>query len=373
MKVFHCDSCEQLLFFENVVCVRCGHVLAFLPDTLEMAALEPVENDIWRSLAPHSVGNQYRLCANYVTHAVCNWAVPADSPDPLCSSCRLTRVIPDMSLPENNDAWRKLEAAKRRLLYSLLNLGLPLKSRQEDPELGLAFEFLGDAAPATKDPVLTGHDSGVITINIAEADDAEREKRRMMLHEPYRTLLGHLRHEIGHYYWDVIVQNSDQLLAFRSLFGDDRQDYAEALKRHYEQGPSPDWQDHFISAYASSHPWEDWAETWAHYLHMTDALETAAASGIIIAPPEISQSFSPADIVGGDIRSVPFDTLVEHWLPLAYALNNLNRSLGLPDGYPFVLFPAAIEKLRFTHEIIRSLHQPDRTRNQLNLAFTPPV
>ena len=368
MKVFHCDSCEQLVFFENVTCVRCGHVLAFLPESLDVAALERVDDDLWRSLkpvardlwkspSPGSAGDEYRLCANYRIAGICNWAIPADDPDPLCRSCRLTRVIPDISLPENTTAWRKLEGAKRRLLYSLLSLGLPVTSRVEDTELGLAFEFLSAEAAPERDPVLTGHDSGVITINIAEADDAEREKRRLQLHEPYRTLLGHLRHEVGHYYWDVLLQNSSRLDAFRSLFGDEREEYAVALTRHYEQGPRPDWPEHFISAYASTHPWEDWAETWAHYLHMTDALETAAASGVTIVSPANARSFSAADLVTNDIRMVPFDTLIEHWLQLTYVLNNLNRSLGLPDGYPFVLSRSAMEKLRFVHRTVRSLQQ----------------
>ena len=368
MKVFHCDSCEQLVFFENVSCVRCGHVLAFLPDSLEVAALEriddelwqslkPVASDLWKSPKPGSEGSEYRLCTNYRNAGICNWAVPAGDPDSLCLSCRLTRVIPDMSLPDNQNAWRKLEGAKRRLLYSLLRLGLPVNNRSEDPNLGLAFEFLSPTATPETEPVLTGHDSGVITVNIAEADDAEREKRRLQLHEPYRTLLGHLRHEVGHYFWDVLLQTSSRLDAFRLLFGDEREDYAAALTRHYDQGPRPDWPEHYISAYASTHPWEDWAETWAHYLHMTDALETAAASGLTIVSPANAKSFSAADVVTNDIRMVPFDTLIEHWLQLTYVLNNLNRSLGLQDGYPFVLSRSAMEKLRFVHRTVRSLHQ----------------
>ncbi len=350
MKAFHCDSCGQRVFFENVVCVRCGHVLAFLPDQLDVGALEPANDELWHST---EAKRSYRLCVNYARAQVCNWAVPADDPEPLCQSCRLTRVIPDLSLPANHEAWRRLEAAKRRLLYSLLNLELPLKTRQEDPDTGLAFEFLGDAVTNEK-PVLTGHDSGVITINVAEADDAEREKRRLLLHEPYRTLLGHLRHESGHYYWDLILQNSERIAQFRELFGDEQADYGEALQRHYDQGVQPDWQERFISAYASMHPWEDWAETWAHYLHMVDALETAAANGISFAVDN-SHAVSPADVAGRKILDTPFDTLLDHWLPLAFALNDLSRSLGLPDGYPFVLSPPAIAKLRFTHELVQSM------------------
>lgn len=311
-----------------------------------MLALEPAGEGLW--IGPAASGKRrYRLCAHYATAGICNWAVPADDPNPLCQSCRLSRVIPDLEQEQNHEAWRRLEAAKRRLLYSILNLRLPLITRQEDPQSGLAFEFLADTSP--EEPVLTGHDSGVITINIAEADDAERERRRRAMHEPYRTLLGHLRHESGHYYWDLIIQNDERIADFRALFGDERVDYADALQKHYETGPRADWQTQFISAYASTHPWEDWAETWAHYLHMTDALETAAADGISIA----GMSLATTRFDGAALRNLSFDELFVQWLPLAAALNDLNRSLGLPDGYPFVLSDTAIAKLRFAHDLVR--------------------
>src|SRR5262249_50270393 len=155
--------------------------------------------------------------------------------------------------------------AKRRLVYTLLALNLPLVSRQEDRESGLSFEFLADPADPAAPRVMTGHAGGVITVNVAEADDAERERRRLQMNEPYRPLLGAFRHEIGHYYWDRLIRGSARLAAFRETFGDERADYAEALDRHHAGGPPGDWQDRFVSAYASSHPWEDWAETWAHY------------------------------------------------------------------------------------------------------------
>jgi len=66
-------------------------------------------------------------------------------------------------------------------------------------------------------PVLTSHCNGLITLNIAEADDAERERRRVKFHEPYRTLLGHLRHEVAHYYWDRLIANSKWLSGFSRL------------------------------------------------------------------------------------------------------------------------------------------------------------
>jgi hypothetical protein len=352
MKVFHCQHCQNTVFFENVNCTHCGHALAFLPDTCELAALDPEENDLWRSLAPLSKDRRYRLCANYLQHQVCNWAVPADQHDTLCVSCKLTQVLPNLELPGGIEAWAKLETAKRRLVYSLLELKLPLLSRQQDPVKGLAFEFLSDElAPAG--PVLTGHDDGLITINVAEADDLEREKRRLQLHEPYRTLLGHFRHEVGHYYWDQLIKDNAALLeAYRAMFGDERDDYAAALQRHYAEGAAADWQVNYVSTYASSHPWEDWAETWAHYMHMVDSLETAAACGLKLEPRRKDEPVLEAPPSTEAARTQPFDQLIENWLSLTYALNNLSRSLGQPDSYPFMLSPPAIAKLRFVHDTL---------------------
>jgi hypothetical protein len=348
VKIFHCDHCDQLVFFENVRCLSCAHALAYAPDVDDVLSLEPAdEESLWRSARAGVVGRTYRLCANYDRENVCNWAIPADDPETLCASCRLTRVIPDLTRPGHKEAWYRLEVAKRRLLYSLLRLRLPVASKTADPDRGVAFELLADTE---EKPVLTGHRDGVITINVAEADDAEREQRRRQLHEPYRTLLGHFRHEIGHYYWDRLLARSDRLDAFRERFGDERDDYAAALQRHYDGGAPADWQERFISAYASSHPWEDWAETWAHYLHMTDTLETAAASGLSLRPRRADE---PSLKTAGHERPLgPFEHKIEAWFPLTFVLNNLNRGLGLPDGYPFVLSAPVIDKLRFVHETI---------------------
>jgi hypothetical protein len=197
----------------------------------------------------------------------------------LCASCRLTRVIPPLAVTQYRTYWYRLEQAKRRLLYTLVSLQLPLTGKAQDPEHGLAFEFLADAGSLPK--VVTGHDGGVITINIAEADDAERERVRLAMGEPYRTLLGHLRHECGHYYWERLIAGSEWQRAFGRLFGEEGQDYTASLQRHY-QAPAFDWEQLHVSAYASAHPWEDWAETWAHYLHMVDTLETAQACGLAL-------------------------------------------------------------------------------------------
>jgi hypothetical protein len=237
-------------------------------------------------------------------------------------------------------------------VYSLLRLGCPLKSKAEDPAHGLAFEFLADSRAPGAPRVHTGHASGVITLNVAEADDAEREKRRVELHEPYRTLLGHFRHEVGHYYWDRLVQGSPRIGRFRELFGDERKNYAQALKEHYEKGPPADWQRRFVSTYATSHPWEDWAESWAHYLHTSDTLEIAAACGLSLRPPRRDEpSLSHPTAPSGD-GTEPFEKIIADWFSLTYVLNNLSRSLGQPDAYPFVLSTPAIEKLRFVHQTI---------------------
>ena len=350
MKTFHCGHCQQVIFFENSRCVSCDHPLAYLPDLGVVGSLDPAGGDIWQYPMSGPQGQAYRLCGNYDRENICNWAVPAADLDPLCRSCRLTRVIPDLSHAGHKEAWYRLEVAKRRLVYNLLSLGLPLKNKVADPVHGLAFEFLADSGVPGTAPVLTGHKSGVITISVVEADDAQREQRRLQLHEPYRTLLGHFRHEIGHYYWDQLIQNGDRIDVFRQLFGDERDNYIEALKQHYERGAPEDWQQRFVSAYASSHPWEDWAETWAQYLLMTDALETAAACGLSLRPGRPDEPSLQPDAYG--TSSKPFDRMMDDWFPLTYALTNLNRSLGLPDGYPFVLSTVAIDKLRFVHEAI---------------------
>jgi hypothetical protein len=276
MKTFHCQYCGNPVFFENVRCLQCGSVLAFLPDRMAIAAVEPVpqKKNFWRRRlrARRTVSRQhYRMCANSTQYQACNFGVPADDPNPLCVSCRQTRVLPDLSIAANRDRWLRIEAAKRRLFYTLARLGLASPTLPGGERDGPVYEFLADL-PGQR--VMTGHLHGVITLNVAEADDAERTRLRVAMHEPYRTLLGHLRHESGHYYWDHLIRDGGQLEAFRAVFGDERVDYAQALQAYYARGGAiAQWQDRHVSAYASAHPWEDWAETWAHYLHMVDLME----------------------------------------------------------------------------------------------------
>ncbi len=368
MKVFHCDHCGQLVFFENTVCLNCGHVLAYLPDLGDISALEQIEGGLWKSQPRDGQERTWRLCLNYSQQNVCNWAVAEDDPNSLCVSCRLTRVIPNLSPPGSKLAWQRLETAKRRLIFTLLDMHLPLTDKNNSPEHGVAFEFLADGDRGGQ-PVLSGHENGVITINIAEADDAERERRRSDLQEPYRTLIGHFRHEIGHYYWDRLIQDTDQFDGFRSLFGDERADYAQALAVHYANGAPGDWQTRFISAYASSHPWEDWAETWAHYLHMADALQMAFYSGVSLRPKDQAEpTVSQKTLKEGDAGS--FDRMIEAWFPLTYIINNFNRGLGVPDGYPFVLSTSVIAKLRFVHDLIAAARED---QNKLSSTSIPPA
>ncbi len=356
MKLFRCAHCANLVYFENHQCVRCGHALAYVPPLRLVTSLD---GDGDERTSPSAPGRRFRLCANYATHQTCNWVVPADSDDPLCESCELTRVIPDLSLPEWHAAWYRLEVAKRRLVYELMSLGLPVAPKSAENPEGLAFEFLAAPADPTAPPVLTGHADGVITIALAEADDAERERRRLQMREPLRTLLGHFRHEIGHYYWDRLIRDGGKVDAFRAVFGDESDDYAAALQRHYDQGAPAGWPGEFISAYASVHPWEDWAETFAHYLHMVDALETAEASGVRIDSP-VAAGEAPDD----------FGAMLQAWHGLTHVLNNLNRSLGLNDAYPFVLPVAALTKMRFVHEVVRTGAEP-RHSNASTSGLTP--
>jgi hypothetical protein len=351
MKLFECQACGQPLYFENNQCESCKRRLGYLPAVQEVTALEP-DQAAWWALATPQV--PVRFCAN-AEYRACNWLIPASEPDVYCVACQHNRTIPALGRAENLIRWQRLEMAKHRLFYTLLKLKLPLSTRAQDPQ-GLVFAFLSDPdEPSDNGPrILTGHENGLITINIAEADDAEREQRRHSMGEPYRTLLGHFRHEVGHYYWNVLVRDDASLEQFRQLFGDERQDYAEALRRHYAQGPRKYWQEEFVSAYAGSHPWEDFAETWAHYLHIVDSLETASAFGMRVRPA-ISRGRELAAEIDFDPHDVgDLDRLIQAWLPLTFAVNSLNRSMGQPDLYPFVLSPMVISKLAFIHERIRA-------------------
>jgi hypothetical protein len=352
MRLFACPACGLVVFFGNVACERCSATLGYEPVSNAMIALT-AEGDHLVASAGRRKGTAWRYCGNH-EHGVCNWLLPADAPagEVLCRACRHNLTIPDLSVPENVALWRRMEEAKHRLLYTVLRLRLPLFDRTERPDDGLGFQFLRSDDPDEK--VMTGHASGLITIALVEADDVERERRRTQLHEPYRTLLGHFRHEIGHWYWEILVKDTAWRAPFAALFGDPDQDYPAALQKHYAEGPRPGWQDELVSAYAASHPWEDFAETWAHYFHMVDTLETGGSFGIVLSPrldhDQVLSTSLDFDVYAPDLE---MPALTDAWVALSAALNSFNRSMGLADAYPFVLSPKVNEKLAFVHALTR--------------------
>ncbi len=360
MKLFTCSHCGQLLYFENTRCERCGHSLGFLASRLALVPLVPQGPAAFRLYKGNSMS--YRYCTNS-QYNVCNWLVPEGSGSGYCEACEFNRTIPDISNPEYRDRWRVIEWAKHRLIYALLRLNLLPGSKKKNPEAGLGFDFLADTGGGYR--ILTGHASGLITFNIAEADDIEREMTRRQMKEAYRTVLGHFRHEVGHYYWDRLIAGTDHEGPFRNLFGDERTDYGQALQRHYGQGAPPDWNERFISAYASTHPWEDWAETWAHYLHLLDTLETGYAFGIRVEPASVQPGSGLTVALDTDPYQITdFSGLLNRWLPLTFALNSLNRSMGLHDLYPFVIPPLVMEKLGFIHEVCQGARAGSAVANQ---------
>lgn len=355
MRAFSCKICGNVLVAENSVCVACGTPQGFSP---RLDAFLPVDTGVGAARLPDDgAGTSLDQCAN-LTLVGCNWLVDDGHGSGLCLSCRLTRTRPNDDDPSGLAAWALTETAKRRLVYQVRDLGLPLVPRADDPS-GLAFDLLS----SVRQKVTTGHADGVVTIDLAEGQDAHREAMRVQMGEPYRTMLGHLRHEVGHYYWQVLVAGNGlvepppaALDRFRTLFGDDRDDYAQALERHYGQGAPADWVRTCVSAYATAHPWEDWAETFAHYLHIRDTLQTASAYGMVVTGPDLSASPAAA----AELVAVPLDgdgyaaigDVVATWLPLTYALNAVNRSMGKADLYPFVLTPPVIDKLGFVHDVV---------------------
>ncbi|MGB6153719.1 MAG: putative zinc-binding metallopeptidase, partial [Pricia sp.] len=353
MKIFRCQKCENPLYFENTKCEVCGCRLGYCEKTSTLVTLIDSSNS--GDVVYNNDGKSYRYCKNFV-HKACNWIISDEEAGEFCSACALNRTIPNLQKRKNLREWRKLERAKHRLVYALLRFGLPVIDKDVAPEEGLAFDFLSDKnASGNVQPVRTGHLNGLITINIAEADNVHREYMRKQMAEPYRTLIGHFRHEVGHYYWERIIRDRPEILKkFRETFGDERADYGEALKKHYENGPPKHWRRRYISKYAASHPWEDWAETWAHYLHLVDILETAFYFGITTgeafrdnSPLKMQADFDP--YVDGR-----FGRLLKAFVPLTFALNSLNRSMGQNDIYPFVIPKKTIKKLRFVHRLLHS-------------------
>jgi len=347
MKLFTCAHCGQYAYFENTYCEQCKYQLGFDADSLQLRTLITLDNGLLGFVDNKDSAVKYRYCSNHDYNA-CNWLIPAESVSSFCRACELNRMIPDLSRSQYMDRWKTLESAKHRLIYSLVKMRLPLMSKTADVANGLLFDFMADDGVNTE-AIMTGHDNGVITINIAEADDIEREMARRSMHEMYRTVLGHFRHEVGHYYWDRLIRDDEnKLKEFRKLFGDETIDYEEALKKYYQTGPPAGWGNNYISAYSCAHPWEDWAETWAHYLHIIDTLETAYSFGIRTKPLNMSKS----EIKTDPYNVKDFNEIMALWLPLTFTMNSLNRSMGLKDAYPFIITPAVVDKLSFIHQLV---------------------
>lgn len=336
MRRFRCFGCGSALYFGNRSCLKCGREAAYLPAGRLMLTVDPAPNGQVEALHPEFGGTTWRECANRLNDDACFWLVdPRDSvrskrvqnPDgrsvngALCRSCRLSTRVPFLGDDIERTRWKRVEAAKQWLVHGLLDLDLPF-----DPPLAgtptLEFHLL---AERPGEPIITGHLNGVITIDVAEGDDVERARRREVVGEQYRTLLGHFRHEVGHYYWMVLASQAGFVDSFRELFGDERANYDEALQRHYRDGPRADWQNEWISEYAASHPWEDWAECWAHFLHITDAIQTAREHGL---RPDGA-------------------TLLDQWQPISLLINDLNRAVGMRDAYPFVVVEPVRRKIEF--------------------------
>ncbi len=336
MRDFICPKCGQHLAFENSVCLSCNSRLGF---SLTDMAFLVIESGDEGSQSGFVDADEYQLCANLYL-AECNWLVEKAPVRKLCTSCALTRTRPNDADTKALAAFAVAERAKRRMIAELVEMKLPIVGRDEDPNYGLAFDLLS----SENEKVFTGHANGVITLDLAEGDDVHREQLRVSMDEPYRTLLGHFRHEIGHYYYYRLVDPvPDYKKTFGELFGDPDADYQAALDRHYQNGPPPDWETDYVSSYATMHPAEDWAENFAHYLHILDTLDTAAAFSIAPAAATFERK-----VLGPS----GFDQIIDMWLPLAWSLNMINRSMGKEDLYPFVLPTAVLDKMRFIHTVV---------------------
>ena len=339
MKRFYCQ-CEQEIFINNAFCEKCGRDLIYDPQAQTMWSGVLTDKGFIahsKDQTNHKVQMILHPCSNRNSAVQCNWSVSCTD-GCQCVSCKSTRIVPDQSLPKNPQRWLILERAKRQLFTTLLGLNLPIED-YHIKENGLAFDFLEDKRTnpnVTIEHVLTGHNNGVITINAAEADEGFLHTMKEKMGEPYRTILGHFRHEVGHYYLNIVINDDYKLSQFRELFGDERTDYKEALQRYYNQEKPKFKSSQYITPYASSHPHEDWAETWAHYLHIVDTLETAVSYGISAYEPKIND----------------FDDWYSEWARVAQTMNALNRSMGLSDAYPFILTEIVRKKLQFVDYLI---------------------
>ncbi|MGB3152093.1 MAG: putative zinc-binding metallopeptidase [Maribacter sp.] len=351
MKLFQCSNCKIAVVFENHTCVNCRHFLGYISYYNQIVSLDSTLLEWHLS----DFGNKsYTYCKNH-KYNLCNWLVESAAHSEFCLSCSLNRTIPNLSNEENLKKWKQIELAKQRLVYQLLRYRLPVVSKMENENNGLCFDFLAkeDLKEESKD-LKTGHANGVITLLISEADPVIRERIKQQMSERYRTLLGHFRHEVGHYFWDRLIRDDQFVLErFRTIFGDESQSYARALENYYRNGPQANWEQAFISKYASSHPWEDWAETWSHYLHLTDVLETAFNFGIQTNPLINSKENLKMRANFDPYSETSFSYFLETGIPLLYAINSMNRSMGTADIYPFIISKPVIRKMEFIHGLVR--------------------
>jgi hypothetical protein len=288
----------------------------------------------------------------------CNWLV-AESADTAtrgrCLAHSLIRREPDLDDTIAREKLLPATLALRRLVYQLDDLGLPI-----DPywrrDGGLAFDLLSSFS--TRERITIGHSNGVITIDLVESLDAYRESMRVRLGEPYRTMLGHFRHEAGHYYQNVLVETGAgarrHLTRCRELFGDERASYADALARHYEFGAPADWQVSFISEYATMHPWEDFAECFAHYLHITDTIDTSREAGMVLLADRVRFA-APRDVIPLEsYADVPIEQLLDDWKWISLFFNRVNTAMGKGPLYPFKISGPVVDKLGFVHTVVRN-------------------
>ena len=349
MKVFQCGHCNHPLFFENYTCENCGHLSGYRDLDRQMLTFDPFRS----SLLSDREKIEYKYCKNK-EHGVCNWILPKDHPEAYCHACQLNRTIPNLSDKKNFPKWQNLEVAKHRLIYQLQKIGLDLPSKMTKEE-GLCFDFI---AKNNNHEIMTGHADGVITILLREADSVLREQARKEMQEPYRTLIGHLRHEVGHYFWERLVLNDPKVLsAFRNIFGNEEANYNNALQTYYKTGAPDHWRSGYISKYATSHPWEDWAETWAHYLHIMDMVETAHFFKLEVHSNDISENMKITSTFDPYLAK-DFDTIIRTCVPLSFAVNSINRAMGIPDVYPFIITPVVVKKMNFIHELLLPKRKP---------------
>jgi hypothetical protein len=341
VRVFICSTCQHELDFESMSCPNCDSSVGYVSDRRDVVVI--VADGPARYSVDGDSAAQWR-CLN--ASWGCNWMLPADGGDVWCLSCRLTRGRPDEADPAAVVAWSAAEAAKRRLVFQLGELGLPIEPRSPTTPRGLAFDLVHVPGASA----VTGHDRGIITLDLSEADERHRDELRRNLGESFRTLIGHLRHEVGHYYFAHLVGQHDRILEFRALFGDERIDYSSALDEHYRRARTGDDKadlSRFVTAYAAAHPLEDWAETFAHYLHTLDGLQTADSHGLAARSRED----------GGRVKSassspVSFSSILERWLPVAEMINAIADGLGSSRPYPFTLSPVVVTKLEFVHACV---------------------